>query len=73
MAFWGGLGCCVVLFWDALGVCGLFCVGWPKKCLLAMTGVVFVSDTQDSFSFVHFGLVWLEDGLISECDLSESV
>ena len=36
VAFWGSLGLWVVLFCGGLGVWGLFCVGWPKKCWVAV-------------------------------------
>jgi len=52
----GGLGLWVVLFWGGLGVWGLFCVGWPKKCWMGRRGVACVSDTQDSFSYVDLDL-----------------
>jgi hypothetical protein len=46
----------VVLFWGGLGVWGLFCAGWPKKCWMARRGVACVSDMQDSFSYVDLDL-----------------
>jgi len=43
----------VVWFCGGLGVWGLFCVGWPKKCWMAMRCVACVSDTEDSVSYIH--------------------
>jgi hypothetical protein len=34
----------------------LFCVGWPKKCLMARRGVACVSDTEDSVSYIYLDL-----------------
>ena len=31
----------------------MFCVGWPKKCWMAMRCVACVSDTEDSVSYIH--------------------